>query len=160
MGRDREEPSIPDVADRHRRLIALAMLALGTRYALTASTFFVDPGLASTLGRLGDGFALLAVGLVIPVFLWKARNLSRERLHLYRDDDGFMARTMLQAHAGSWTLAFLVLILVELLDERSAGLPPVFLAELLLAVMLVSFAVIFLYLDSASRRGSAGADDA
>lgn len=155
-----QERSVPDVADRHRRLIAFAVLALGVRYAVSTSTFLVDPGLASSLGLLEDAFVLLAVGLIVPVFVWKARNLSRENWHLYKDDNGFVAQTVAQAQTGSWALTFLVLILTESLDETLADLSWVFLFDLVLAVMLLSFSGIFLYLDLASARGSAGADDA
>lgn len=156
----KQERSIPDVADGHRRMIALAVLALGARYAVSAVTFLTDPGLASSLDLVGDGLALLAVGLIVPVVLWKARNLSRESWHLYKDDNGFVAQTIAQAQTGSWTLTFLVLILTQTLDETLGDLSWVFLFDLVLAVMLLSFSVIFLYLDRAPAWGSAEGDDA
>lgn len=156
----KQKRSIPDVADSHRRLIAFAVLALGVRYAVAAFTFLVDPELASSLGFLADGLALLAVGLIVPVVIWKARNLSRESWHLYKDDNGFVAQTIVQAQTGSWTLTFLVLILTESLDQTLADLSWRFLFDLVLAVMLLSFSLLFLYLDRAPAWGLAEGDDA
>jgi len=158
--RSERERSIPDVADGHRRLIAFTVLALGAGYALSASAFLADPGLASSLDLLADGLALLAVGLIVPVVIWKARNRSRRDWHLYKDDTGFVGRTVAQAQTGSWTLTFLVLILTEALDETLAELSWVFLFDVVLAVMLLSFSLIFLYLDRGPVGGSAGADRA
>lgn len=161
MSTDVDTDSIPDVADRHRRLIAFAVLALGARYGISASAFLVDAGLASALGLLADGLTLLAVGLIVPVFVWKGRNRSRDDWHLYEDDDGFVARTIARAHAGSWTLTFIVLILTESMDRTLGDLSWVFLFDVVLAVMLLSFSLIFLYLDRAPpASGSVGAGDA
>lgn len=161
MSTEADTDSIPDVADRHRRLIAFAVLALGARYGVSASAFLADAGLASSLGLLADGLAFLAVGLVVPVFVWKARNRSRDDWHLYEDDDGFVARTIARAHAGSWTLTFIVLILTESMDRTLGDLSWVFLFDVVLAVMLLSFSLIFLYLDRAPPAlGSVGTGDA
>lgn len=153
--------SIPDLADRHRRLIAFAVLALGARYGISASAFLVDAGLASPLRFLADGLTLLAVGLIVPVIVWKARNRSRDDWHLYKDDDGFVAGTITRAQIGSWTLTFMVLILTESMDRTLGDLSWVFLFDVVLAVMLLSFSLIFLYLDRATAAwDSAGAGDA
>lgn len=60
----KERASVPDVADRHRRLLAYALLALGARYGVSATADLVGPDLASSLGIAADGLALLAVALV------------------------------------------------------------------------------------------------
>lgn len=52
--------SVPDVADRHRRLLA---------------------------------YALVAVGLIVPILVWKMRNASTADGHLYKNEDGFVARS-------------------------------------------------------------------
>lgn len=156
----KQRRSIPDVADAHRRLIAFAVLAIGAKYAVSASSFLIDPGLASSLELLKTALALLAVGLILPVFIWKARNLSRDGWYLYKDDQGFVARTIVQAQTGSWTLTFLVLVLAEALDRTLAGLSWVLLSDVVLAVMLLSFSIIFLYLDWTSGQGVAGGEDA
>lgn len=152
--------SVPDVADGHRRLMAFALLALGTRYLVSASTFLVDPGLASSLELLADGLVLLAVGMIAPIFVWKARNMSRDDWHLYKDDNGFVAQTIARAQTGSWTLTFLVLVLIEPLDQTLGELSWVLLFDLVLAVMLLSFSIIFLYLDRVPAWDSAATDDA
>lgn len=157
-----QERSIPDVADGHRRLIAFALLALGARYAVSAGTFVAGPGLASALELLADGLVLLTVGLIVPVVLWKARNMSTKSWHLYKDNNGFVAQTIAQAQTGSWTLTFLALIITASLDRKLADLSWVFLFDVVLAVMLLSFSIIFLYLHRGPGWGwgSAEVDDA
>lgn len=154
------ERSIPDVADGHRRLVAFAVLALGARYALSAGSFHASPGLVPPLELLEDGLALLAVGLIVPIFAWKLRHRSSKDWHLYEDDDGFVARTIARAQSASWTLTFLALILTESLDRSLGELSWVFLFDLVLAVMLLTFAIVFLYLDRASDREAEEPDDA
>lgn len=153
-------PSIPDVADGHRRLIAFALLALGVRYAVSAAAFLTGPGVASALELLGDGLALLAVGLIVPVLVWKARHRSERDWHLYRDEEGFVAQAIVRAQTASWTLTFLALILTETLDQTLGDLSWVFLFDGVLAVMLLSFSLIFLYLERSSFAGMEDAADA
>lgn len=140
--------SIPDVADRHRRLLAYALLALGARYAVSACAHLVESRFDSTLGLVADGFALLAVGLIVPVFVWKARNLSREDWHLYKDADGFVAQTIARAQGVSWVVTFLVLVLLEPLN-RLSGMPTAFFFDALLAIMTFTFSGAFFVLDRA-----------
>lgn len=149
-----QQLSIPDVADRHRRLVAFALLALGLQYALDATTYLVGSSLASRLALIGDGLALLVLALILPIVFWKVRNLSNEDWHLYRGADGFVARTIAQAHAGSWVVTFVVLALVRALDRTLSDVSWVLLFDIILAVMTVSFSTIYLYLDRTPSRRS------
>lgn len=142
-----EGASIPDVADRHRRLLAYALLALGARYGVSAAADLVGPGLASALGIVADGLALLAVGLVAVILFWKARKLSGRDWHLYRNADGFVARTIARAQSASWVATLLFLILLEPWDGLSQRLSTEFVFDASLAVMLLSFAGTYFYLD-------------
>lgn len=145
----KERASVPDVADRHRRLLAYALLALGARYGVSATADLVGPGLASSLGILADGLALLAVGLVVVIFVWKARNLSGRDWHLYRNAEGFVARTIARSQSVSWIATLLFLILLEPWDGLSERLSTAFVLDASLAVMLLSFAGTYFYLDRA-----------
>jgi len=154
------EHSIPDVADGHRRLVAFALLALGVRYGVSAIAFLTGPDAAPSLELLGDGLALLAVGLVVPIFIWKARHWSHGTRHLYENEQGFVAQTIVQAQTGSWTVTFLALVLIETLDQTLGELSWVFLFDGVLALMLLSFSLTFLYLERSSSWDPAEEDDA
>ena len=144
MSRNR---SIPDVADRHRRLLAYALLVMGARYAARAAAHFVDPELALSLGFVADAFALIAVGLIVPIFVWKMRNASRADWHLYRNEDGFVAQTIARAQSASWVATFVVLLLLETVDRLSGTLPTALFFDALLALMSFTFSGAYFYLD-------------
>jgi hypothetical protein len=139
--------SAPDVADRHRRLLAYAVLAVGARYATRVAAYFVGPELASPLGFVADGFALVAVGLIVPIFIWKMRNASRADWHLYKDENGFVARNIARAQSASWVATFLVLVLLEAVGTLSETLPTALFFDALLAMMSFTFSGAYFYLD-------------
>ncbi|MEX2528278.1 MAG: hypothetical protein WEA09_11625 [Gemmatimonadota bacterium] len=141
--------SVPDIADRHRRLIAFALLALGARYAVSASVHLVDSRFESVLEMVADGFALVGVGLVVPVFIWKARNRSKEDWHLYGDPDGFVAQTITRAQSVSWVATFLVLVVLEPLNRLSEWMPTAFFFDMVLAMMILIFSGAYFVLDRA-----------
>lgn len=152
--------SVPDVADQHRRLLAYALLALGVRYAVSAASHFVDPDLGSPLGYVADAFALVAVGLIVPIFVWKMRNASTTDWHLYKNEDGFVAQTIARAQNASWVATFLVLVLLETVDALSEAAPTAVFFDVLLALMILTFSGAYFYLDRESRGGAAEMSDA
>lgn len=142
-----ENRSVPDVADRHRRLLAYALLAMGARYAASAAAHFVDPELGSSIGFVADAFALVAVGLIVPIFVWKMRNASRADWHLYKNEDGFVAQSIARAQSASWVVTFLVLVLLETVDTLSKTLPTALFFDVLLVMMCFTFSAAYFYLD-------------
>jgi len=152
--------SIPDVADRHRRLIAYALLLLGGRYVVAAASRLADPALASILGWVEGGFAIAVIGFIAPVFIWKMRNLSSKDWHVYKGEDGVVADTIARAQSASWATLFLVLVMTEPLSRRIEGLSTGLVLEVLLATMVLSFAASFLYLDRDPVEDPADAADA
>jgi len=153
-----------DVADRHRIRMAAAALSMSFMFLTRALTHVVDPVLAKNLGYLVPGFAVLAVGLVGPTVAWKLRNLRKlpqgER-HAYWSPDGFVNDIFNRAQRVSWTVTFLMLMLLDVVvsDKDSSGylttLPLVFYLQLIIGVMLGVMASVFLILNRAD-----GADDA
>lgn len=153
-------PSVPDVADQHRRLLAYALLALGIRYAVSVAAHFVDANLGSPLGYVADAFALVAVGLIVPIFVWKMRNASDADWHLYKNEDGFVAQTIARAQSASWVATFVVLVALETVDGLSETAPTAVYFDVLLAVMILTFSGAYFYLDRESRGGAAEMSDA
>ncbi len=139
--------SIPDAADGHRRMLAWALLLLGGRYVTAAAMRVTDPAIAELLGWGEIVLALAAVGLIVPIFVWKVRNRSSPDWSLYRDPDGFVAEALVRAQGASWTALFLTLITFEVVAGRVEWLSPGMVLEAVLAAMLVSFSIAFLYLD-------------
>lgn len=142
-----QNQSVPDVADRHRRLLAYALLAVGARYAASAAAHFVDPELGSSLGFVADAFTLVAVGLIVPIVVWKMRNTSRADWHLYRNEDGFVAQTIARAQSASWVVTFLVLALFDTVETLSETLPTALFFDALLAMMTFTFSGAYFFLD-------------
>lgn len=155
-----QDTSVPDVADQHRRLLAYALLALGVRYAVGAAAHFVDPNLGSSLGYVADAFALIAVGLIVPIFVWKMRNASTADGHLYKNEDGFVAQTIARAQNVSWVATFLMLVLLETVDALSEAAPTAVFFDVLLALMILTFSGAYFFLDRGSRGGAAEMSDA
>lgn len=127
--------------------MAYALLILGVRYLAAAATRFAGPGLASILGWVETGSALGIIGFILPIVVWKARNLSRKDGHLYKGADGFVADTIARAQSASWVALFLTLVITEPLAHRIDGLSAGLLLEGVIAVMVISFAGAFLFLD-------------
>lgn len=144
MNRNR---SIPEVADRHRRLVAYSLLALGVQFAARVVVHFVDPGLGGPLNVAADALALVAVGLVVPIMVWKARNASRAGWHLYQNEDGFVAQTLARAQGVSWVTTFLVLVLLNTVDALPQAVPASVFFDAVLALMILTFAGTYFYLD-------------
>ena len=151
--------TIADVGDRHRRRMATALLLLGLMFGVLAVRGWLQPGTtgALVLGFTVVGFLLLALGAMVPMFLWKARNLwgkGYAARSLYRGEDGVVAETLSRAHIASWMSTFLFLALASGLEDTLAAAPPVFMVHVTLTVLLVSFGLSFLVFDR-----DAGVDD-
>jgi len=161
---DNAQMTAADAADRHRSRVAVAALSMAFMFLTRAVMHVVEPALANNLDYLGAGFALLAVGLVIPSARWKFQVLSRmpkgER-DAYFSPDGFVNDIFNQAQRVSWTATFFLLLMLDIVvfDKNSSGylatLPIVFYFQALLGVMLGVMATTFLILNRAD-----GADDA
>ncbi len=143
----RSHPSVADVGDRHRRLAALAFLAVGCLYAAAAAEHVLPPPAAQWANGLVITMAVLAVAALAPIFLWKARNLSRSTWSLYQGIDGMGAEVLARARTASWAATFLTLVALEIVAGGRDQLPGEFFLQVGLAVMLASFAAVFLVLD-------------
>lgn len=147
--------SMADMGDRHRRYMALALLAMGLMFALQAAREWIEPGSTRDVLRYGVlGFMAVALGFLVPMVAWKVRNLwgaDSSAWNLYRGADGFIADVLARAHIASWTVTVVFLMVMTTLDEMVASAPPAFAFQATLAVVLLSFGIAFLVLD---RRAS------
>ena len=152
-----------DAADRHRTLTAWAALSMSLMFITRAAMHIVGPALEANLDYFVVGFALLAVGLAVRVAFWKISNLRtmpKSERNTYFSPDGFVNDLFNRAQRVSWTVTFLVLMLLDavVFDKNSTGylttLPVVFYLQLIIGMMLGVMASVFLILNRAD-----GADD-
>lgn len=155
-----QEPSVADVGDRHRRFMALAVLAVGVMYGVQAVEHLVGPVAAERLDVAVMGLAVAIVGLLVPVFVWKARHLPAGEWHLYRGEGGYVAELLSRAHIASWGVTFVFLVALDLILERLPELPAGFFIQVVVAVMSTSFAITFLVLDREPGRSGKSVPDA
>jgi len=140
-----DRPSAADVGDRHRRLIALALVALSLMFATSAATFLAAPAIQPALEFGVKALAVLTIGMVLPVFIWKARNLRATEWALYEGTEGFVADALARARNVSWVATFVLLVVLTFVTEDRERPPAEFWIQVVLAVMLLSFSAVFLY---------------
>lgn len=142
-----------DIGDRHRHLLALALLAIGAGFGASAVGHLVGESAEVYLDWLQVGGTAIGVLLIVPILAWKLRNLSADLRHLYFSPEGFVAETMHKAQKASWEATFVVVMLLTVLDETLArlGLPPEFYLEGIVALMTGVFGVTFLFLNRVER---------
>jgi hypothetical protein len=150
------KPSTADIGDRHRTMDALAALALACFFAASAAEQVSPPGVAVLLHWTALAMVAVAVLLVLPIVAWKLRSRGRAAWDRYRGRDGFVREIVARAQMISWGATFFVLVALSRLENRLEGLPPGFLFEAVLALMLAIFAVSFLVLDRSESREASG----
>ena len=157
------EPSIADVADRHRQLMAFAMLAMALLYLASAAIHVAGPEAEPYLDVVVVGMAILMLALSVPIVYWKARKLpSRERF-VYFSSEGYVAEILGRAHKASWGATLLLLVLLATIADNSylSELPGEFYMQFVLAVMLGVMSLVFLYLNrTTEEQGVAEGADA
>lgn len=137
-----------DVGDRHRHLLAYALLSVGVGYAASAAGHLLGGTVRSTLEWINLGGLVVAAALMVPIFTWKLRNRSGTLRHLYFSPDGFVAETVRKAQKASWEATFVLVILLAPLGDNVFGdLPPDFYLAVIVTVMTGVFSIAFLALN-------------
>lgn len=151
MSRNVSSPA--DIGDRHRHLLAFALVAIAVGFGASAVGHPLDEAAEVYLDWVQIGGTAIAVLLLTPIFAWKLRNRSADMRHLYFSPEGFVAETMRKAQKASWEATFVVVMLLAVLDETLArvGLPPEFYLEGIVALMTGVFGVSFLVLNRVER---------
>lgn len=134
-----------EVADRHRRNMALALLAVSAIYGAKAAENLTGTDLKLYFEIVQIAMVVLVIGLFIPVVLWKIRHAASADLVDYFNEDGFAAHALVFAQKRSWILTFFVLTMLEALDRTLSNVPGPVLLEIVLAVMLASVSILFLF---------------
>lgn len=145
--------AVPDVADRHRRYLALEMLAIAVLSLANAAQRIVPADLVRATEHVQTVMGVLVVAGLIPMALWKLRNRDAELRQLYLSEDGFVAQTLTRAQISSWVVTFVLLALMSPLSRRFETVPAAFYVYVTMAVMTGVFGGVFLFLDRAAEDG-------
>lgn len=138
--------TVPDIADRHRRYFAFAMLFVAVAYAAMA----VEELLEGEVAQITEIISIVSgVGVLLfiaPMMLWKLRNRSSSLRDLYIDANGFVADALGRAHTFSWGATFVFMAVVATLDETLSDVTGFILMYISVALMTATFGASLLWL--------------
>lgn len=137
--------SSAEIADRHRQYMAFAMLCVAAMFLTKALIHLVGAEIEMVLDIIQVALALLAVGLLVPIFVWKARHSSRSERLEYFSTDGFAAQALMFAQKRSWAITFILMVMLESLNNTLSRFPYEFSIQIVITVMLASMSLLFLY---------------
>ena len=143
-----------DLADRTLQLVAGAMFALALIFSLSVAEFFAGESTAAIIDIAVKGLGITILGLMALLYFWKFRTMSRNQRSQYLAEDGFLQIAFQKAMARSWMLSFLVLVVLQALDnlvlDRLPAMPLEIVIQGILGIMLLLFSVAFLFFTRAS----------
>ena len=141
-------PSPAELADRRIQLVAWSMFALALVFCLSVAHFFANESIAAIIDVVVKVLAIAILGLVGVLFFWKFRRTNTGQRRHYLAEDGFVQVSFEKAMAKSWMLSFLVLVILQALDnlllERLPDMPLEVVIKALLSMMMLLFSVAFL----------------
>ena len=147
-------PSPAELADRTLQLLTWSMFAVAIVFCLSVAEFFAGASTAAIIDIAVKGLGLVILGLMALLYFWKFRPMSRNQRSQYLAEDGFLQIAFQKAMAKSWMLSFLVLVVLQALDnlvlDRLPAMPLEILIQGILAIMLLLFSVAFLFFTRAS----------
>lgn len=148
-----------EIAEKHQQWIILALFLMAIKYVLSA-TIEVTGEQAEFYLEIGEiVLAVLAIGIIIPIFIWKFRNLSKHQRKNYLDPNGYIFKILKDAVSKSWLITLIFLVFIEIpIKKFLSHLPPRFFIQATLAVMFGSFSIIFFILDRRSKIDDSGED--
>ena len=147
-------PSPAELADRTLQLLTWSMFAVALVFFLSVAEFFAGASTAAIIDIVVKGLGIVILGLMALLYFWKFRPMSRNQRSQYLAEDGFLQIAFHKAMAKSWMLSFLVLVVLQALDnlvlDRLPAMPLEILIQGILAIMLLLFSVAFLFFTRAS----------
>jgi hypothetical protein len=141
-------PAPAELADRTLQLVAYSMFAVALVFCLSIAEFFAGDAVAGIIDIAVKVLAIAILGLMAVLFFWKFQPMSGGQRRQYLAEDGFLQIAFQKAMARSWMLSFLVLVILQALDnlvlERLPEMPLEIIIKIVLALMLLLFSVAFL----------------
>jgi len=137
-----------ELADRTVQIVAWSMFAVALVLGLSVAEFFASEAAAVLIDIAIKALAIVIIGLMALLYFWKLRPLSASQRRECLAEDGFLQMAFRQAMAKSWMLSFLVLVILQALDNlvlaRLPEMPLEIVIQCILALMLMLFSVAFL----------------
>lgn len=142
-------PSPAEVADRTIQLVAWSMFALALVFCLSVAHFFATESIAAVIDVVVKLLAIAILGLVALLYFWKFRPTSTGERRHHLAGDGFLQLAFNKAMAKSWMMSFLVLVILQALDnlvlDRLPEMPLEIVIKSVLALMMLVFSFAFLF---------------
>ena len=139
-----------EATDRHGRLLALSMSTMAVLFGANAAKRIAGDELEQFVD-VAQIVLVMAIGLLlIPVFRWKAvvlRSFSPEERRHYFAADSYMVSSLKKARALSWSVTFVLLVLLSIASGVFSDMPARFFLDAALAVMVGVFAITVLVLN-------------
>lgn len=137
--------STADIADRHRRYMALAMLTAGLMFLGKVGLYFAPESIKSYMDTFQIGMGIITVAFIVPIMVWKLSHRSSGERFVYFSEDGFAAQALVYAQKRSWAITFVLLAFLEGMAEGLTQYPSEIFLQIGLFVMLVTMSLLFLY---------------
>lgn len=138
-----------ELADRTVQLVAWSMFAVALVFCLSVAEFFASEPTAAIIDVAVKGLGIAILGLMALLYFWKFRSMSPRQRRQYLVEDGFLQVAFKKSMAQSWMLSFVVLVILQALDNLVLGRLPYMPLEIViqsvLAIMLVLFSIAFLW---------------
>ncbi len=143
-----------ELADRTLQLVAYSMFAVALVFCLSVAEFFASVSTAAIIDVAVKVLAISILGLMALLFFWKIQPMSPSQRRQHLAEDGFLQIGFQKAMVKSWMLSFLVLVILQALDnlvlERLPEMPLEIVIKIVLALMLLLFSVAFLFFTRSS----------
>lgn len=143
----KSNPSPAELADRTLQLLVYAMFAVALVFCLSVAEYFASESTAAMIDLAVKALGIAILGLMALLYFWKFRPMSPGQRRQHLAEDGFLQIAFRKAMAKSWMLTFLVLVVLQALDnlvlERLPPMPLETVIQGVLAIMLLLFSVAF-----------------
>ena len=143
-----------EIADRTIQLLAGSMFAMALIFCLSVAEFFAGESTAAAIDVVVKTLAIAALGLMALLYFWKFRPMTSAQRRRHLAEDGFLQIGFRKAMARSWMLSFLVLAILQALDnlvlERLPAMPLEITIKAVLGLMLLLFSFAFFFITRAS----------
>lgn len=136
-----------ELADRTVQLVAWSMFAVALVFCLSVAEFFASESTAAIIDVAVKVLGIAILGLMALLYFWKFRSMSPGQRRKHLAEDGFLQVAFRKAMARSWMLSFLLLVILQAVDNlvlrRLPYMPLEIIVQSVLAIMLLLFSVAF-----------------
>lgn len=141
------KPSPAEIADRTIQLVACSMFAVSLIFCLSIAEFFASDAATVIIDIVVKFLGVAILGLMALLYFWKFRPMSPDQRRHHLAEDGFLQIAFRKAMAKSWMLTFVILVILQALNnlvlERLPAMPLETIIQGVLAIMLLLFSIAF-----------------